>query len=288
MQTIPAICYRKLMGTEFMKNTPFDRIASDCMAKKVEFPEQLSQRYMRILQKINDVWGTAGALSHLDELILPNRTDRQGFPPEVVSELVALKQLHEFVYPVRNPHVWDPYYHFNRERFKEFEDAKAAGTPSAAGKTAKKATEEKPRESVYKSWFATGGSRQLRNSPIGSLYPAKGNLDRTASPSTNLALNAKVEEILTDAEDMLGIRRINSAIGLYEHSIRIFSHYSAYPHLRLLELYYDLNQRDDFERVALRFSQDYALGPIRWVLIKEDFWTQLDRIAAALLQKKAS
>lgn len=271
-----------------MKNTPFDRIASDCMAKKVEFPELLAQNYVRVLQKINEVWGTAHGLSHLDELILPSRTDRQGFPPEVAKELVALKQLHEFVYPVRNPHIWDPYYHFNRERFNEFEATKAApGSAAAAEKPARK-VEEKPRASVYKSWFATGGSRQLRNSPIGSLYPAKGNLDRTANPGTNLALNAKVEEILTDAEELLGSRRVNSAIALYEQAVINFSRYSAYPHLRLLELYYELNQRDDFERVAARFGQDYSLGPIRWVLIKEDFWTQLDRVAAALLQKKAS
>lgn len=271
-----------------MKNTPFDRIASDCMARKVEFPNLLAQNYVRVLQKINEVWGTAHGLSHLDELILPTRTDRQGFPPEVAKELVALKQLHEFVYPSRNPHIWDPYYHFNRERFNEFEATKAApGNAAGAEKTAKKA-EEKPRPSVYKSWFATGGSRQLRNSPIGSLYPAKGNLDRTANPSSNLALNAKVEEILTDAEELLGSRRVNSAIALYEQAVVNFSRYSAYPHLRLLELYYELNQRDDFERVASRFSQDYSLGPIRWVLIKEDFWTQLDRVAAALLQKKAS
>jgi len=57
------------------------------------------------------------------------------------------------------------------------------------------------------------------------------------------------------------------------------------PHLRLLELYYDLERREAFERVARRFSEHFTVGPIRWVLIKVEFWAQLDRIAAALLQK---
>jgi hypothetical protein len=33
--------------------------------------------------------------------------------------------------------------------------------------------------------------------------------------------------------------------------------------------------------------QHFSVGPIRWVLIKVEFWAQLDRIAAALLEKAA-
>lgn len=53
----------------------------------------------------------------------------------------------------------------------------------------------------------------------------------------------------------------------------------------MLELYYDLERREAFERVARQFSEHFSVGPIRWVLIKVEFWAQLDRIAAALLQK---
>ncbi len=269
-----------------MNNTPFDRVASDCMAKKIEFPEQLAKQYVRILQKINELWGLPAAITYLDELIMPSRIDRQGFPPDVALELATLKQLHEYAYPVRNLNTWDPYYYVNRERFKGLDEPPAgAETPargeiSATGKPA-----GKPRPSVYKSWFATKGSRQLRNSPIGSLYPAKGFTERTTNPNADPASNFAVEEILMDAEDLLGIRRIHSAIALYEQAIARYSHYSAYPHLRLLELYYDLERREEFERVARQFSEHFTIGPIRWVLIKAEFWAQLDRIAAALLQK---
>lgn len=269
-----------------MNKTPFDRIASDCMAKKTDFPEQLARQYVRILQKINELWGTTATIRYLDELILPSRIDRQGFPPDVVNELISLKQLHEYVYPVRNTHVWDPYYYINRERFKGVgKPPIGAETPAGAEIPATVRPAGKPRPSVYKSWFASNGSRHFRNSPIGSLYPSKGHTGRTTNPGADPSSNAVVEEILVDAEDLLGIRRIRSAIALYEQAIALYPCYSAYPHLRLMELYYDLESREDFERVAIRFSERFSVGPIRWVLIKGEFWAQLDRIAAALLQK---
>ncbi len=269
-----------------MNKTPFDRVASDCMAQKVDFPEQLAKHYVRILQKINELWGLPGTLTYLDELLMPSRLDRQGFPPDVALELATLKQLHEFVYPPKSINTWDPYYYINRERFKGLGDppdgaeSPAGGEISAARKPA-----SRPRPSVYKSWFASNGSRHFRNSPIGSLYPAKGFTERRTNPSADPSANAGAEEILTDAEDLLGIRRFHSAIALYEQAIARYPCYSAYPHLRLLELYYDLESRDDFERVARHFSDHFLVGPIRWVLIKVEFWAQLDRIAAALLQK---
>jgi hypothetical protein len=269
-----------------MNKTPFDRIASDCMAQKVNFPEQLARSYVRILQKINDLWGTGAMIAYLDELIMPSRIDRQGFPPEVALELVSLKQLHEFVYPVRNANIWDPYHHINRDRFETLSEAPGiAETPTNGKIPVTGKTSTRPRPSVYKSWFATNGSRHFRNSPIGSLYPAKGNTGRTTNPGADPSENTAVEQILVDAEDLLGIRRIHSSVALYEQAIARYPRYSAYPYLRLLELYYEMENRDEFERTAKQFTDRFTVGPIRWVLIKVDFWSQLDRIAAALLQK---
>ena len=269
-----------------MNNTPFDRIASDCMAKKFDFPEQLAKQYVRILQKINELWGSPPTVRYLDELIMPSRIDRQGFPPDVAQELVSLKQLHEYIYPVRNLNVWDPYYYVNRERFKNLDEpSPGAESPTSVGIPSTGKSLGKRRPSVYKSWFSSQGSRNFRNSPIGSLCPTKGSSERTTNPSANPSSNADAEEILVDAEDLLGIRRIRSAIALYEQAIARYPHYSAYPHLRLLELYYDLESREEFERVARQFSEYFSVGPIRWVLIKVEFWAQLDRIAATLLQK---
>ncbi len=269
-----------------MNNTPFDRIASDCMAKKFDFPEQLAKQYVRILQKINELWGSPATIRYLDELIMPSRIDRQGFPPDVAQELVSLKQLHDYIYPARNLNVWDPYYYVNRERFKNLDEPQPGAETRASVRipsTGKPLGKRRP--SVYKSWFSSNGSRHFRNSPIGSLCPTKGFSERTTNPSADPSSNADAEEILVDAEDLLSIRRIRSAIALYEQAIARHPRYSAYPHLRLLELYYDLESREEFERVARQFSEYFSVGPIRWVLIKVEFWAQLDRIAAALLHK---
>ena len=178
-----------------------------------------------------------------------------------------LKQLHEYAYPVRNLNTWDPYYYVNRERFKGLDEPPAgAETPASGEISATRRPVGKPHPSVYKSWFATKGSRQLRNSPIGSLYPAKGFTERTTNPSADLSSNFAVEEILMDAEDLLGIRRIHSAIALYEQAIARHPHYSAYPHLRLLEPTTTWIA-GGFERVA-NILETFLGRADSWVLIK--------------------
>src|SRR5882672_3366518 len=103
------------------------------MAKKIEFPEQLARQYVRILQKINELWGLPATITYLDELIMPSRIDRQGFPPDVALELATLKQLHEYVYPAKNLNTWDPYYYVNRERFKGLDEPPAGAEIPASG-----------------------------------------------------------------------------------------------------------------------------------------------------------
>ena len=91
----------------------------DCEAKKVDFPENLAKQFGRLLQKIDALWGSPAAVQYLDELIMPTRNKRQGFPVEIALELTALKQLHEFTYPPRGLNNFDPYHLVHRDRFKE-------------------------------------------------------------------------------------------------------------------------------------------------------------------------
>jgi hypothetical protein len=267
-----------------MKNTPFDRIASDCMARKMPFPEELAKQYVRILQKLDESWGMASAVVYLDELIMPARIDRQGFSPAVVHELISLKELHEFTYPVKSPQVWDPYYDLNRQRFEARQRPGDPGENPSADEGATGKAPARPRPSVYKSWFVTPGTRNFRNSPVGGLYPARGHNGRTTQSTRDNALDGSVMEMLEDAEDMLDLRRMQSATALYEQAIVRAPRYSAYPYLRLLEIYYDMDYRGDFERVSREFSRHFGLDPVRWVLVKVEFWAQLDNAAAILLK----
>lgn len=58
-----------------------------------DYPELLEKHFPRILVKIADLWGTSRLESYLKVLMLPDRHDRHGFPPEVGSEILRLGRL---------------------------------------------------------------------------------------------------------------------------------------------------------------------------------------------------
>jgi ankyrin repeat protein len=55
-----------------------------------KYPHSLEARYGRVLEKIVELWGTPAIDGYFSELMLPDRIDRQGFPPEVASEIFEL------------------------------------------------------------------------------------------------------------------------------------------------------------------------------------------------------
>jgi hypothetical protein len=58
------------------------------------YPARLDQRYPHILERITQLWGTSQIDPYLQELLLDSRGDRQGFPPDVMSDLMFLHGLH--------------------------------------------------------------------------------------------------------------------------------------------------------------------------------------------------
>lgn len=58
------------------------------------FPEGIAQRFPHILAKIADLWGSPALDTYLETLMLDDRDGRQGFPPEVATELFSLIALH--------------------------------------------------------------------------------------------------------------------------------------------------------------------------------------------------
>ncbi len=69
-------------------------------------PNTLYTHYPRILDSIEENWGTENAIKHLDMLLLNERGLRAGFENEVYAELSELKNLHFLMYPPKN----DPFY----------------------------------------------------------------------------------------------------------------------------------------------------------------------------------
>lgn len=68
-----------------------------------KYPKNLEQKYPHVFQKIVDLWGTADMRSYFDELIMSNRPNRLGFPPEAVTEIWALSKLYSTLHPEHEP-----------------------------------------------------------------------------------------------------------------------------------------------------------------------------------------
>jgi uncharacterized protein len=73
------------------------------------YPMQLADAHPRIIERIVALWQQGPALeAYLDDLLIDHRGDRQGFPPEIILEILALKNhvLGLRKTPERNPNTW--------------------------------------------------------------------------------------------------------------------------------------------------------------------------------------
>lgn len=75
----------------------------------------LEQKFPRIAEHLVEVWNTPACDKYLQELLINDRGDRHGFPPEVVDDLFLLDSLrwnHDADgTPHSDPHAAD--YHFS-------------------------------------------------------------------------------------------------------------------------------------------------------------------------------
>lgn len=58
------------------------------------YPKQIEAQFPRILSLIVEQWGKAELDAYFNELMLPARSDRKGFPPDVAMEVFHLASLH--------------------------------------------------------------------------------------------------------------------------------------------------------------------------------------------------
>jgi len=54
----------------------------------------LKEGFPRIHQKLVPLWGSAQGEAYLDSLIVDERGNRQGFPPDVMRSLLVLQRVH--------------------------------------------------------------------------------------------------------------------------------------------------------------------------------------------------
>jgi ankyrin repeat protein len=63
--------------------------------REAQYPKHVEAKYPRIFNKIMDLWGTPEADALFEDLLLDKRGGRQGFPPEVMGEILLLGRIQD-------------------------------------------------------------------------------------------------------------------------------------------------------------------------------------------------
>jgi len=74
-----------------------------------KYPYELEKRYERVLNRIMEFWGTPQLDFLLEDLLVDKRGGRQGFPREIVAELLFLGELHTRIACARADDPNDPW-----------------------------------------------------------------------------------------------------------------------------------------------------------------------------------
>ncbi|HCX34824.1 MAG TPA: hypothetical protein DHV08_15590 [Rhodocyclaceae bacterium] len=79
-----------------------NRILSEAVRKyNLRYPARLAAGFPHVESAISLMWGSPEIYRYFDKLMIADRNDREGFPPEVIQEILALRSLHEKLYPAR-------------------------------------------------------------------------------------------------------------------------------------------------------------------------------------------
>ena len=92
--------------TRVMKNA---RLAEVFRDKPDKYPWKLEQGFARIVQRISEVWLTPQAEHYFNDLMVDRRGGRQGFPADIMSELMSLFAIHTAIVTANAEDPLDPW-----------------------------------------------------------------------------------------------------------------------------------------------------------------------------------
>ena len=307
-----------------ISDQPFGRIARDCRDADVPFPKALVEKFERVAKKLNEDWGKPAAADFLNDLLFPSRPDRQGFPPDVAEEILTIKNLHEERYahlfaggawdPTRTPHgVGVGSLQAKAAQKAEEEERQARPTQKAPSiYSTRKATstdtgadlsgeigDETDAEVLDSAETTAPLAPNPETAPasngsaaIARLMPAPVRKQlqaiNHASPATLSKLPpppSELEEMLIDAERHFDEEHLHSGTALLEQLTTIFPTVSPYAYLRLMEMYVQMQRREDYEWVSKRFSEQFGAPELGWKPDADTIMKSLDRLAEAIHAK---
>jgi hypothetical protein len=74
--------------------------------REQNYPHALENQFPRILEKIMALWDSSELDAYLADLMTTTRTNRQGFPQAVASDIIYLNMLHEHKNDSGMPMTW--------------------------------------------------------------------------------------------------------------------------------------------------------------------------------------
>ncbi len=74
------------------------------------FPRRLLVEFPRIIQQLEQLWGSREAMRYLQSLFLSDRSDRAGFDEGIIRELTLLMQVHSRLFPEESRDPNDAFY----------------------------------------------------------------------------------------------------------------------------------------------------------------------------------
>lgn len=77
------------------------KIAYLFQGREAQYPKNVEARYARVFNKIMDNWDTPGADAVFEDLLMDKRGGRQGFPAEVMGEILLLGRIHDRIREIR-------------------------------------------------------------------------------------------------------------------------------------------------------------------------------------------
>ena len=74
--------------------------------REQNYPHALEKQFPRILEKIMSLWDSVEFDAYLADLMTTTRSNRQGFPQTVASDIIYLNMLHEHKTDTGKPMTW--------------------------------------------------------------------------------------------------------------------------------------------------------------------------------------
>ena len=63
---------------------------------------RIKQEFPKLYDNIVLFWGSKDFLEYIEKTVTSDRTNRQGFPPDIMQELFKIQTIHDKLYPQLN------------------------------------------------------------------------------------------------------------------------------------------------------------------------------------------